>query len=1561
MAENSNQHVVATVAVQAVAERGNIIAEFKKILAETEGALAKEGGVTLHSDTSAAMAEVKKFIDDTKALLEKGLGDVDLESLAKDFASQMSSVKGEIKGISDQLGNLNRLMDGFGAGASKNLGELEKRTEGTRVAVSKLQQQSQKATQSTEVQIKSEKELQATLAESQKRAQEYTKELKKLDDKKEQSKAAQNALLSVDEGKRLDVLKAKWAEMQKVQADIERGGVAKPDGSVGKYSAEGLERTKNKLNEIKKTIIDLQQSLTGVDFAKLGMQNITGEDEALREQFIAYRQSIEEKEQKYLNIVKEVNAELEKRKGITQETKPATSGQLTEEELKFVQETVAAKKAEATEQARITQEVNETVSAYEAEKANLQSLLDIQQTLNSVKDQYVEPNYTSQADAEKDLVVKAKEFYSIWSAAGEKTDEHKIKMSLLATEMKAIVDQYRSADLFSKVMSHKIGDNGYAFSGAYADSSSYRYSDSSLSAINGQVDISRAKLDALHSSIAQNAAAVEQITGRTVQSILGEVQAQEQVAQAQNTVQAEMHETSISLDNLIAKLQQYIALRERAYLEKYAFREDTPTGTRGAVYAESKKSAKSSMLQLLQEIDTKQDEINQADQQDILLIRQKNQELITLKSTLLGIYDSFSYSLGGSDKFLGSDLVSRIGAINQEINNLAQVKTGTGYPELFKEIKAITNIDPYVLATVFENAADNGLSAVQILREFDSLMKQQSSPAQSIQQTADQTAVAAANAEQLEQNLADATANAENLEKQMADAAAKTANATVTGTVDIGNKVAVTGANGEQLALEKTLRATYNIQQNMVKILSEINSKMISGAEAATASYEQLKAVMTETVEAAKALGAEEEKEEKKQGNVKTKDRYAIIKNAYKEMIRLKKQLPNAGEEETKQIEKQIKHYHNQIDYQKKKIAETKTSIALEEQKIDVLKRQADVQNAINADARKKAQEDARKTAASKLESSYNTVGKTLRSVGSGDLIDTAESKLVQELIVKFKEYDVLLATVNNDFERLSDNQQQEIQDSIDAFNKLTQAQKDAFKSGAYNTYNKSGRYQGSLTDLSQDSALSGLRKQVAEGTLSQKDALTQIATSIAKAKLETVDYNEETGKLTATFRDQQKNMQQITVGFQDVGNATRHTVKQTEQYKSMASKAFSSVVSKLKELLRYFSSFTIIMSAWNSVKKGVQVVKELDSALTELKVVTGNTTSEMARFQKQAQQVASAIASTTLEVTQSATEWARLGYSMSDALELAETSAIYSKVGSTDINVATENLTATLQAFYSDDIRNGIISAGDAAEIIIDKLVNVGDKFASSAAGMGQGISKAGAALIAANNTLDESLALITAGTTILQNEDETASALRTISLRLRGTKSSELEAAGEDIDGAIEDISKLYKVIKDMTSINGGKGVEIFNTDTGAYKSTYEILLEISKVWDKMTDLQQAGILETIAGKTRSNAAAAILSSSEILEEAYQASTESAGVASEKMEIYLNSIESHIAEFKQATSVLWENTLTSDFIKGFVDFGTVLVKITDKVGLLSVALAGASGFFGAKGQGKHVNQGVS
>ena len=90
----------------------------------------------------------------------------------------------------------------------------------------------------------------------------------------------------------------------------------------------------------------------------------------------------------------------------------------------------------------------------------------------------------------------------------------------------------------------------------------------------------------------------------------------------------------------------------------------------------------------------------------------------------------------------------------------------------------------------------------------------------------------------------------------------------------------------------------------------------------------------------------------------------------------------------------------------------------------------------------------------------------------------------------------------------------------------------------------------------------------------------------------------------------------------------------------------------------------------------------------------------------------------------------------------------------------------------------------------------------------------------------------------------------------------------------------------------------------------------------------------------KTRSNTAAAILSNTVDLENAYVDALDAEGSAYAENEKYLNSIQGKIDQFTNAVQTMWSNTLDDDVIKGFVSFGTIIVQIIDKIGLLTTAL---------------------
>lgn len=127
-------------------------------------------------------------------------------------------------------------------------------------------------------------------------------------------------------------------------------------------------------------------------------------------------------------------------------------------------------------------------------------------------------------------------------------------------------------------------------------------------------------------------------------------------------------------------------------------------------------------------------------------------------------------------------------------------------------------------------------------------------------------------------------------------------------------------------------------------------------------------------------------------------------------------------------------------------------------------------------------------------------------------------------------------------------------------------------------------------------------------------------------------------------------------------------------------------------------------------------------------------------------------------------------------------------------------------------------------------------------------------------------------------------------------------------------------------------GKGISIM-ADADNFKSTYQILLEISKVWDKLTDTQQAKLLEGIAGKHRASAVAAILSDEETLVKAYETALNSAGSAMDEFTKRTESIEYHLAQLQATWQEFATKALSSDFTIKVIDLASAFLELASNI----------------------------
>jgi len=105
------------------------------------------------------------------------------------------------------------------------------------------------------------------------------------------------------------------------------------------------------------------------------------------------------------------------------------------------------------------------------------------------------------------------------------------------------------------------------------------------------------------------------------------------------------------------------------------------------------------------------------------------------------------------------------------------------------------------------------------------------------------------------------------------------------------------------------------------------------------------------------------------------------------------------------------------------------------------------------------------------------------------------------------------------------------------------------------------------------------------------------------------------------------------------------------------------------------------------------------------------------------------------------------------------------------------------------------------------------------------------------AGNDIDQSLALLTAANDITQDMSKASMGVRTVALRIAGTEDAkaELEELGEDTsDFIVQTQSKVdAKVRKYTATADNPNGISVLD-DNGRLRSTYDILLDISKVYD-------------------------------------------------------------------------------------------------------------------------------
>lgn len=408
---------------------------------------------------------------------------------------------------------------------------------------------------------------------------------------------------------------------------------------------------------------------------------------------------------------------------------------------------------------------------------------------------------------------------------------------------------------------------------------------------------------------------------------------------------------------------------------------------------------------------------------------------------------------------------------------------------------------------------------------------------------------------------------------------------------------------------------------------------------------------------------------------------------------------------------------------------------------------------------------------------------------------------------------------------------------------------------------------------------------------------------------------------MTDTIRLQNGEIRKLKYTYTDGFLAMSDVTTKFKVQASGLTRVFQELNDKVGDLITYWTAN--LLNPYDLIvplKSAVSNVVNLNTEFTDLAKVSDASIRQLYNDFDDFSAIAKDVGGTITDTISATADWSRNGYGLPDSEELARVALIYKNVGDgIDIDAANESLISTLRGFR--------LEAEDAMHII-DVFNEVSNNEAISSSGIGEALQRSAASFNAANTSLEKSVALITATNSVLQDTSKTGNMWRTVSARLRGAE-TELKEMGEDTDGLVKSTSKLRELVKGIT------GFDIME-DENTFKDIYEIILGIGKEWQGINDIDRAALLEALSGKQQSNALAATLNNVNILEKAYKEATDAEGSAMREQKKYQESVQYSIERTKASLEELSNDFMSSNFLKGIIDFGDGAINVLDN--LLSI-----------------------
>lgn len=439
----------------------------------------------------------------------------------------------------------------------------------------------------------------------------------------------------------------------------------------------------------------------------------------------------------------------------------------------------------------------------------------------------------------------------------------------------------------------------------------------------------------------------------------------------------------------------------------------------------------------------------------------------------------------------------------------------------------------------------------------------------------------------------------------------------------------------------------------------------------------------------------------------------------------------------------------------------------------------------------------------------------------------------------------------------------------------------------------------------------------------------SQLKGEIAKLQSSPVTLGVDTQQANVNIKTTAKNVATAQEAFQDAG-------KQAQQSSEKAAEKVRDVGKAAKETSGFadlmgdsFGRVAAKMALWQvmgnaiaglkrSFTEALETMKDVDDEMVTIRKVTGATTEELNRIEKQAYETASAYGVAADEYLNSVANFSRAGYG-EQASALAELATKTQIVGDTDAETAQQFL-LSMDAAYKYQGRIEQLTK------VLDGANEIDNNYATSIEKIAEGLGKVAPIAAQAHVGADELTAAIGTITAVTQRSGtEAATALRALFLNIIGDTKTEIDEGVTWTTGEIaglRDVIKLYAKDAYDAAQATGSVINPMKAIGGLAQSMKDGLLTEQQLMEMVSD---------IGGKLRTSQLLALIQNWDMYESMLGDYADAVGSADKEVENALDSWTRKTEILHNKWTEFISNLVETDTIKGALDQVIALVEFLD------------------------------